>query len=338
MGDNQSIDPYPLPPWLGRFLQNPPALQGGISLYIEDRGERPLQLELRAAGAEAHLQAVPLPQPYPSALRRLLASRQDFDAVVVPHIPQGLPDAAKELQISFLDVQGYGQVVQPGFFYFALPSHRAAPHQLRRSPFAPKGSRIVRALLNEPHRAWKLSELASEVDFDPGNAHKILGALIEDGLVRRLRDDYVLEEPGVLLEAWADRNRPPLNQVRLPVADDLNSAVRRLINLIEGSAAISGELAAELLISYLSAASAIVHVFSPHDLELVESWERAQIPSPIARQFLSVRLGDEGIRQFGQLIEGLPVVSAPQLYVDLSRSRGRGREAAEELRKRVLKY
>jgi len=47
---------------------------------------------------------------------------------------------------------------------------------------------------------------------------------------------------------------------------------------------------------------------------------------------------DEGVGEFGRELEGLPLVSLPQLYVDLYRERGRGREAAEHVRREALAY
>ena len=327
-------------PWLRRFLSHPPSLQGGVSLDVKEQAEnQPVLLHLRSDGSEAWLRAVPLPQPYPSALKRLRAKRDDFEAVVVSHIPPGLQKAAEEMSVSYLDVQGYGRVVQPGFFYFASPSWRHGPLiPQRRSPFAPKASRIVRGLLAQPRKEWKLSELANLVDLDPGNAHKVLGALVDEGLVDRHSGGYSVGDPGTLLEAWADRNRPPREQVRLSVPDDLSSAVRRSSNIANLEVALSGELAAEILISYLPAHSAILYVFSAAEFEEVRLSEQRQIPAALGSRFIWVWLADEGVKHFGSEVEGLRLVSPHQLYVDLLRSKGRGREVAEEIRRRLLEF
>lgn len=328
-------------PWFRRFINDPPSLRGGVALSVEEQAEdQPVLLHLRANGSEASLRAVALPQPYPSALRRLRAKREDFDAVLVSHIPPGLEEAAEEMKISYLDVHGYGRVAQPGFFYLAIPSWRpGAPSPQKRSPFAPKASRIVRGLLVEPQKPWKLSELAKLVELDPGNAHKVLGALVDEGLVERHEGSYIVAAPGILLEAWADRNKPSREQIRLSVPDDdLMSAVRQLLNLANGDGAVSGELAAEVLMPYLPASSAILYVSSSEAFDEIESWKRRQVPPPIGGRFVWVRLADEGVKHFGRDLDGLHLASPPQIYIDLSSSKGRGREVAAELRKRLLRF
>jgi hypothetical protein len=326
--------------WLRRFFIAPPSLQGGISLSVQQAADSQISiLHLIANGSEAWLRAVPLSQPYPSALRRLRARRDDFDAVIVSHIPPGLQKAAEELGVSYLDPRGYGRIVQPGFFYFASSSWpRSVSLPQRRSPFAPKASRIVRALLAEPQKEWGLSEIARSVDLDPGNAYKVLGSLVDQGLVGRHEGKYVLEDPGTLLEAWADQSRPPREQVRLSIQEGLDSAVQRVRSRANADVVVSGEFAAEILISYLPASSAIVYLFAEAEFEEVLSWERREVPPPVQRRFIWVRLADEGVRHFASEVDGLPLVSPQQLYVDLSASRGRGREAAEEIRRRLLKF
>jgi len=328
---------HPQPGWLRDFIDDPPRLRGGVSLSALREEEGAVRLELRAGdGGSAVLRVVPLLQPYPSALRRLLASRADMDGVLVSHIPPGLEEAADEAGLSYMDPEGGGKVVAPGFFYYASPRRRGPVIQRRRSPFAPKASRVVRGLLDDPARPWRLSEIAQAVDLDPGNVHKVLASLVEGGLVERDDKRYAVADPGSLLEAWADQARPPRERVRLSVPDDLGPAAGRLVGLIDGRAVISGELAAEVLISYLPAESAIVHLFSEEDFEEAKEWASRELISAVPRPYVDLYLSDEGVAHFGSEHDGLPLVSPPQLYVDLAGRRGRGREAAEELRKRIF--
>ena len=55
--------------------------------------------------------------------------------------------------------------------------------------------------------------------------------------------------------------------------------------------------------------------------------------------FVSVVQGIDRVqRDFSDVRDGLPLVSPQQLYVDLYRDRGRGREAAEHVRREVLGF
>ena len=326
---------------LERFLRHPPSLEGGISLRARREGSHHLRLYLQHEAARAELVAAGLSRPYPSGLRRVLAADPDIDAVIVEHIPAGLDEAAEEAGISYLDLQGRGRIAHPGIVYVSKPdrsevrvSHKAA------APFAPKASRVGRALLCHPDRRWRLSELAGEVDMAPGNAHRVLAALVEAGYVERDLDDYVLVDAGSLLEAWAEASRRRNDYLALAVVEDLDGDVRRFLNLLgdRRDAVVSGELAAEALISYLPAERAVIHVLSAEAWAEVENWKDSRSSFLGERDQILVDRADPGVAHFGDERDGLALVSPVQLYVDLYADRGRGREAAEQVRRELLRF
>ena len=101
-------------------------------------------------------------------------------------------------------------------------------------------------------------------------------------------------------------------------------------------------MAAEELAPYLPAESAIVHVLSP---ERFGDFERpAAGPSlpllgraPARAGEVDVALSDPGVA-FDARRNGLELASPQQIYVDLARDRGRGRDAAEHLRRHALGF
>lgn len=208
----------------------------------------------------------------------------------------------------------------------------------RVNPFAKKASRVVRALLSDPERDWALSELASEVQVDAGNAHRVLSSLLSSGLAERDRGRYRSGDPGSLLEAWSERAQRPRERLVLPVGDDLDSAVRMLIGEVGSDAVVSGELAAELRKPHLPARRALVHLVSQPAWEQVSRLAE-DAPALLRRSgAIECDLADAGVAQFGDEIDGLPLAHPAQIYVDLDRGPGRGGEAAEHLRKEALGY
>src|SRR5499433_3285527 len=74
-----------------------------------------------------------------------------------------------------------------------------------RSLFAPRATRVVRALLSEPARSWRLEELARTALVSLGHGHNVIKRLEE--LAWAERDDRQrlrLTKPADLLEAWAE--------------------------------------------------------------------------------------------------------------------------------------
>ncbi len=242
-------------------MEHPPQLAGDVALDVKREDPDHVRLTLSSDGHNATLRATALLVPYPSGLRRLLAEEVGLDAVIVDRIPRGLGGAAQEHGVSYLDRSGNGRVVAPGFVYVSEPSGGSGrPVQRRSSPFAPAASRVVRALLVDPVHRWRVSEIASVVDFNPGNVHRTLAALVDIGLVERDDDAYVVPDPGSLLEAWADQAMRPREQYTLPIERSPLEDVKRLAAELRTPAVVSGELGAELLAPYLSSESAVIHL------------------------------------------------------------------------------
>lgn len=340
-----------------RFLSSPPDLEGGVRLQPqrEDRSGRAL-LRFLHEGQSVALQAGWLSVPYPSGLRRLIASDPDLQMVVVERIPRGLDQACRDVGVSCLDIHGRGRVVGPGFVYLVSPgsseiasaakdaeesvrsSSEVPPDSRRASPFAPKASRIARALLSDPSKEWRLSELADDVGVDPGNAHRVLAALVEMGLIERDHNHYLVGDPGSLLEAWADHARRPRERIRIGVRDNLELVVRNVVGLAEGEAVVSGEFAAEKLAPHLPSRRAVVHCVSVEGWGVIESSSSAEVAAAPGAAYLECDFADAGVAQFSQQVDGLPLAHPAQIYVDLAQERGRARGAAEHLRSEVLGY
>lgn len=351
---------------LRRFLDRPPRLEGGLEVTLEPRDERHAWLRVRGPDHRFEASAATLSVPYPSGLRRLRAGDPEAEVVLIEHASRGFDQAAAEEEISYLDLRGRGRLMGPGFIYVAhpFPGYRgseggdvddrvslADQDALWRyesskavktvSPFAPKASRIVRALLSEPTRRWRLSDVTDQVRMNPGNVHRVLASLSERGFVERDEDLYVLEDPGSLLEAWAEHAVRGRSRDRLmvPVHTELQHDVEQILEALGGAAVVSGELAAELYAPYLPAAHAVVHCV---DERAWANGQRLDVPSRLrplrAHGQVIVGLADEGVADYGEHRDGFPLVSPAQLYVDLSRERGRAREAAEHVRDEVLRF
>lgn len=332
------------------YLADPPVLEGGLELDLEPIDDRRALLLVRDRGHRFRGRAEVLTVPYPSGLKRLVALRPEVEVVLVDHASRGLDDAARDLGVGLLDRRGRGRLVGPGFVYVVPP---VDPGDARRqsaarpvassggvAPFAPKASRAVRALLADPRREWRLAELARACRMNPGTAHRILGALVDAGFVERSAKAYVVEDPGSLLDAWAGQavRARPSNRVVLPIGGDVRSVTEEVIDVLGGAAVVSGELAAELYAPHLPAARALVHCVD------AGAWDPRRIADAVTDRPLRVSgqvvvdLVDEGVADFSQVRDGLRLASAPQLYVDLHRERGRAREAAEHVREQVLGF
>jgi hypothetical protein len=353
---------------LQRFLERPPQLEGGLVFSLESIDDQRGWLRVHGRDHAYQGKAIGLSVPYPSGVRRLIAANPNVDVVLLEQASRSIDRAAVEQGVGYLDLRGRGRLIGPGFIYVVPPlgagarsagadveeseqrawdsdastASDAAPRSASAqvSPFAPKASRVVRALLAEPRRPRRLSQIADQCRMNPGNVHRVLRALMDLGLVERDGDIYVVGDPGSLLEAWAERAQriSPRDRVSLPVYGDLRAEVERVLDGLNREAVVSGELAAELYAPHLPAGHALVHCITQAvDLERLQDGDRPRSLRP-PRGHIHIDFADEGVADFGEHRGGLPLVSAQQLYVDLYRDRSRAREAAEHVRRERLGY
>jgi hypothetical protein len=211
-----------------------------------------------------------------------------------------------------------------------------------RSLFAPRATRVVRVLLAEPSRSWRLEELARAAAVSLGHSHNVVKRL-ED--LRWLeRDDAQrihLGKPADLLEAWSESYTYRTNEIASYFVPE--RVTRRVMADLARAAAAEGR-------RYAFTLSAGLSLVAPHTrLGAIHCYLDGD-PGPVAAALGLHPAGeadgtlhvlspyDPGV--FDGLLDkaGLKVVSLPQLYADLVRYERRGPEQAEHLRREAMGY
>ena len=207
--------------------------------------------------------------------------------------------------------------------------------------FAPRATRVVRALLVEPSHLWRLDELARASQVSLGHAHNVLKRLGDLAWVERGEQQrIVLSKPADLLDAWVDAYTYRLNRISTYFSPE------RITRKLVGELARAGQDAGRRLAFTLHAGAALVapNVRFPAIHCYVEG-----DPEPIARA-LGLRPGedegnvylmtpyDPGVFHAPIIKSGIPVVSLPQLYVDLYHYERRGREQAAHIRREAMGF
>ena len=83
-----------------------------------------------------------------------------------------------------------------------------------RSLFAPRATRVVRVLLAEPSRAWRLEELAKAAAVSLGHSHNVVKRLEDLRWVERDEAQRIhLGKPADLLEAWSESYTYRTNEI-----------------------------------------------------------------------------------------------------------------------------
>jgi len=211
-----------------------------------------------------------------------------------------------------------------------------------RSLFAPRATRVVRVLLAEASRAWRLEELAKAAAVSLGHSHNVVKRL--EDLVWVERDDRQrirLSKPTDLLESWCESYTYRDNDITSFFVPERVS--RKFMAEVARVAEANGRRYAFTLNAGVSLVAPrlrvpAVHCYLEGDPAPLVSALGLR-PSAEADGALHI-LGPYDPGVFYGLLEkgGLKVVSLPQLYADLLHYERRGAEQAEHLRREAMGY
>lgn len=213
-----------------------------------------------------------------------------------------------------------------------------------RSLFTLTASRIIRAVLVEPKQTWRVRDLVEAGDVSVGYTQRVIKKLINEEFGKRDKGRrFVVTAPGELLDEWSKEYSK--NKNKRAVFYSFEKDQDKLLALIEQ---VSQNEKLTYALGYVSGALKVapfirgfnkVQFFARSqneveqyqkllDLSLVESGGNVEIFLPY----------DEGVFYKLQEIDGIKIVSNIQLYIDLINYPGRGKEQAQHLRERVIKF
>ncbi len=279
-----------------------------------------------------------------SAIRKLETGRHSFPhetipLLAVPYMGTAAQEFCVQADIPWLDLSGNARIIIPGIFYQNLGN----PNRFRRagrpeSAFGPKGSRIARQLLMEPAKTVRQRALASSTGLDEGHVSRVIGKLLEIGLVEREESGIRVADLGILLDAWREEYRFGRHQIvqghiSVGGGDALTQHIAATLTKIDVFYAVTALPAAWLWTRYAGFRLSTVYLHLPpseglqKDLGFREEARGANtwLVAPI----------DEGVFKGTEPVDGIRCVHPVQAYVDLKEQPERSAEAAAELRRRL---
>jgi hypothetical protein len=285
----------------------------------------------------------------PSVLRRSAAwlkelvrkTRHDYAVIIAPFISKEGVDICRDLGVGFIDLSGNCLLSLEGLYIERTghPNKFKRPREIQ-SLFSPKSSRLIRCLLFDPRRAWTLKGLSIETGVSIGLIHRIATALESNLFAKKDLRAFKLEDPARLLEAWTEeyyRRSPKWARYVLRVGSVEESVTKLKTAALRHGVryALSGPGGASFISSYLT--PTLVHFYV--DVLKQEFLDELKVDPVSSEGNLLIRVVEQENEFIGSReVKGVYVVSDLQLYLDLWAMGGRGREAAEELRRERLQF
>jgi hypothetical protein len=269
-----------------------------------------------------------------NAIKRYLEKMPDaYGVIIAPYISSRAASMLEEEGIGYVDFAGNCKLDFKTIFVKIEGNKNPYPEKrVLRSLFTPKASRIVRVLLMEPQKPWKMEELAKTSEVSLGQVGKVKSVLFEQELAEKTKNGFRLTNPENLLREWSSKYSYRKNSgidyysmKEIPVLERelaglcSKEGIRYGLTLFSGAARVAPYARYNRASAYIE--ERLDDVARGLDLKLTTSGPNLTLMIPY----------DQGVFYGSKVYEGISVVSPIQLYLDLAGYKGRGEEAAEFL-------
>lgn len=311
-----------------------------VTVRVDISGESHLLVcEVKQSGQPRFVRdAIYQLQSYVARLKQPAAA-----VLIAPYLSPASRELCRENGISFLDFEGNARLAFGTVFIERRISDKPVTERREfKSLFTPKSAQVLRVLLRDPQRTWRVTELAEAANVSLGHVSNVRSALLDREWAQVTPEGLRLSSPDALLDAWKLSYALPMEQLRFYTTlhgSGFEKSVRELFETIpqEAHIALASYSAAQWIAPY---ARTGVQFFYADKVGVVLLQKGLGLSSTAKGENVVVFLPrEEGI--FLDLIEpvpGLRCTSPVQTYLDLSKGGERGEEAADHLRRKRLTW
>jgi hypothetical protein len=309
-------------------------------------------LRLRVGGKIKNLFCEVVRQGYPKQLREkglqlLEVSQRDrkgYPVIIAPYISELGKEICKKIGVGFLDLSGNAYLDFDSFYMeiegkpnrFKYPSE---PTGL----FNPKAERILRFyLLKDSEKQVSVNSyriITKEIGVSLGQLSKVNKKLDEFGLWLEQPNNLKIIDKTKLLDLWGDKYRSErseiLNLYSIMQVPQIEKQLGEFCKTKKIDYALTMFSGANRLAAF-TRYNVVTSYFSGDVKELKRNLELKEVPSGANLQILVPY--DDGVYYKAQEIDSVNVANPVQIYLDLYNFAGRGREQAEFLREKIIKF
>ena len=304
-----------------------------------------IRLQDRAFRLLVEMTSIGQPRQARAAIAKLLElaaqAIRSYPVFVAPYISRDVAQICRENDVGYADLAGNCRLAYEGIYI--LREGRPNPFAVKRPLrllYQPATSRILRVLLADPGKSWRVLALAAEAKVSAGTVSNVRKALINQEWIEKEGDGVQLKNPKALLDDWAENYSFRKNAVfdfyslkgpeeierdiAAACSENNADAMRYALTAFSAAARWAPSVRTNRVFAYISG-----------DIEaLAKKLGLKEVPSGANVTLLAPY--DDGVFYGSEVKDGLRIVSPVQTYLDLVSYKGRGEEAAEHLLKNVI--
>jgi len=299
--------------------------------------EKDLVIEIKSIGEPRHIeQAITQLKLYTNNIDN------SYPIVASSFLSEKSREICKQLNVGYIDLLGNIYLDLP-YFHIDKQSKETIPKEKKKQKqlFSPIATRIIRTLLLEPDDEWTIKSLSEKTKVSLGYTHRVIEKLTNELFLERNKDyKLTLKDKSRLLDTWRNAYSFENNSIKSFYTFEKNKDA--IFKKIEESANLIGSRSALTLHSGASFVAPFVRYTDIHMYveSKIDQWiKKLDLrPAESGANIYLITPYDEGVFQGLQTINGKKVVSNIQLYLDLYNYPKRGREQADFLRERKIKF
>ena len=270
--------------------------------------------------------------------------RGDFPVIIVPYISEQGRRVCKEAGIGYIDLVGNIFLKFNSVFIEKTSEEKPTAKFKRkptfRMPFASKSSRVLRVLLENPGKVWTFPSLSREAKANIRTAFSVIYVLKEKGFIDKKRGAIRLIKPKAMLDYWVENYDFKKNQTLSYFSftrtfDEFLAALRKLWGNRKFNYALTLHSGAALIAPFVRFKDVHFYIYGEPEpwvkelnLRSVESGGTIHLVIPY----------DDGVFYNRQFVDNVSVVCNTQLYIDLINYGARGKEQADFLREKKMRF
>jgi hypothetical protein len=276
-------------------------------------------------------------------------NQRAYPVVIAPYISPASQEICREMDVGYADLAGNTHLAFGNIYIDRQvaenPFHR---RREQRSLFSPKSARVLRVLLTDPLRPWKVEDLARRARVSLGLVSNVKKMLVDREFGAAKRGDIRVSVPYRLLEEWQSAYVPARSMRRLYYTamhgSKLQAAIEEVFAVDGFAKALDNESPKMLLSSFsvarwLAPYARVSGEFFYADADGERALTNHLNLEPVSRgeNVVVDRPKDDGV--YLESIEpkkGLRGTGLIQTYLDLHATGERGQEAAVHFREQKI--
>lgn len=247
-------------------------------------------------------------------------------------------------KVAYLDLLGNAYLVFGSVYIERTVAGRPRSEtRALRSIFSPKAGAILRVLLRDPERAWRVTDLAHAANASLGHVSNVRKALLDREWIQKQDGGIVLTQPHALLKTWRENYRQPegrrISGYTRFHGDELRQRLSGKLNSIppRPRAVYSLHSAAQWFAPYARSGTHTFYAGERGAHMLEETLELTPVPRG-ANVIVRIPTDESLFQDAARPAPGVFCTSSIVTYLDLWTGNDRDREAAEYLAARCFPW